>query len=66
MVLQHRLPAAALADAQAALQRLLLLQHVADQGEALLTLSDCQVLQCSMPEGALGRSQEGLRGSVYG
>jgi hypothetical protein len=45
MVLQHRLPAAALADAQAALQRVLLLQHGVDQGEALLALPDCQVLQ---------------------
>jgi hypothetical protein len=60
MVLQHRLSAAALADAQAALQRLLLLQHVADQGEALVAPSDCQVLQCSFPDGAVERAQEGL------
>jgi hypothetical protein len=50
MVLQRGVAAAALADAQAALQRLLSVQLGADQ---VLALQAGQVLQRSLPDGSL-------------
>jgi hypothetical protein len=60
VVLQRRLPAASLANAQAALQRLLSVQVLTK----VLHCSRCkQAKYCSLPDGTLERAQEGVCGA---
>ncbi len=64
MVLRQGVPAAALGHAQAAVQCLSALRCGADQDQALLALSQGEVLRCRVQQGPLERAQKGLRRAV--